>query len=344
MQRAKLQSPLLALLVAVVLLAGCGAPPEGTDEADTLEAPTLTVYSGRSERLVGALLEQFEQDTGIAVEVRYGSTAELANLLMEEGDASPADAFFAQDGGALGSVSAAGMLVPLRQDSLEKVEARFRSPAGDWIGLSGRARVVVYNTEQVTPDELPESLDAVTDPAYRGRFGIAPTNASFQAHMAVYAALHGTDALAELLEGIAANEPRTYDGNTALVAATIAGEIDFGLTNHYYLWNARRERPGAPAANRFMPAGDASSFVNVAGIGLLTDSDAAHRLIEYLVSEPGQTYFATETFEYPLVDGFGPAANLVPLGELRTPDIDFVRVGELLPATLQLISESGLTP
>ncbi len=342
----------LSTLLLVTAVAGCAPEPaaERADEAAPAASEAagdrvVTVYSGRNERLVGPLFERFEQESGIEVRVRYGDTAELAATLLEEGRATPADVFVSQDAGALGAVSRAGLLRPLPEEVLGRAPVRFTGgePA-TWVGLSGRARSVVYNTGAVTPEELPQSLEEVADPRYRGRFGLAPANGSFQAHMAVYRVVHGPEALDRLLAGLAANEPRRYDNNRAIVDAVVAGEADFGLVNHYYLWRALQENPEAPGANYFLPEGDASSFVNLAGAGVTSDRPEAVELVRFLLSDESQRYFAEETFEYPVVAGIEPAGELTPLDELRTPEVDFAEVADALEPTLEQIRRSGLMP
>lgn len=334
-------SKLLVISIAAALpLAGCGGADDGPSAG--AETTTLTVYAGRNEKLIGPILGRFTQKTGIAVDVRYGSTSELVATLLEEGEYTPADVFISQDAAALGALSRSGQLRELADATLERVPQRFRSPNGDWVGLSGRARVVVYNTDRITPDQLPQSLAEVVDVKFRGRWGVAPTNASFQAHMALVAALGGEEALAELLSGMVANEPNRYPKNTPIVAAVIAGEIDWGLTNHYYLWRALKESPDAPAKNYFMPAGDASSFINMAGVGALSEHSEALELIDFLLSDEAQTYFAEETFEYPLVPGVPVSVDLPALDQMATPDADYRAVSEALEGALELIIESGL--
>ncbi|HUO86958.1 MAG TPA: extracellular solute-binding protein [Thermoanaerobaculia bacterium] len=336
----------LSLLLFLGLLANCRGDGEGDDRrvatAGDEERASLTLYSGRNENLIGPLLERFTATSGVPVEVRYGGTAELAATLFEEGEATPAAVFVSQDAAALGALAAAGRLVALPSDVVGRIPAVYRDPQGRWIGLSGRARVLVYNTDAISPDELPANLEEVGDPRYRGRFGVAPLNGSFQAQIAVYRALHGGEAMAELLRRIAANRPRTFPNNGAIVEATIAGEVDFGLVNHYYLWRALEERPEAPARNFFQPGGGAASYVNVAGVGVLRESPEALELVRFLVSEEAQRYFAEETFEYPLVPGVEPPVELEPLVSLDAAAVDYGEVSAVLEETLGLIRASGL--
>jgi iron(III) transport system substrate-binding protein len=328
----------VALVVIAALASGCA----GEGGATVGESKSLVVYSGRNEALIGPLLEKFESQSGVEVKVRYASTSELVATLLEEGEATPADMFLSQDAAALGALSAAGRLRPLSEDLLGRVDKRFRSPAHDWVGVSGRARSVVFAPERIAREELPASLEEIGASRYRGRFGVAPANGSFQAHMAVYRSLHGAEALADLLDAMVANEPGRYPKNSAIVEAVIAGEIDFGLVNHYYLWRAKTEDPSVTAENYFLPAGEASSFINLAGVGALSERRQAETLIEFLLSGEAQQYFAGETFEYPLVAGIEPSVALEPLAGITTPNVDYGAVAAELPEALAAIAASGL--
>lgn len=334
-----MRKTLAAVCLAGALLAACAPPAQ--DAADR-EPKALVVYSGRSETLVGPLLEKFGADTGIEVQVRYGETAELAATLLEEGRATPADVYLSQDAAALGRLSDGGMLRALPADLLARVDGRFRSPAGDWVGLSGRARTVVYNTELADPEALPQRLEDVTAPIYKGKFGLAPPNASLQAHLAVYRAVHGQEALESLTAGIAANEPVTFPNNSTIVAAVLAGEIEWGLVNHYYLWRALKEDPTAPGANFHMPGGEASSYVNLAGAAVLSDAPQAIDLVGFLLSDEAQQYFAAETFEYPLTGSVAAPEGLAPLAEVSTPDVDYGEVSAVLEETLETMRRARL--
>lgn len=341
---------LLLVVVAIVLGACSGSPsPSGSasarpDSSIDPETDALVVYSGRSEELVGPILERFTDASGTEVEVRYGDTAEMANLILTEGENSPADVFFAQDAGALGAVASEGMLAELPDEILERVDPRFRSPAGEWVGISGRSRVVAYNTDNVTEDELPDSIFGFTDPEWSGRIGWAPTNGSFQAFVTALRVIEGEERAREWLEGIQANDPRVYEGNNPALDAVIAGEVDVAFINHYYLMQRLAEDPDVSAANYFLTDGDPGALVNVAGVGILTtadDPEEAANLVEFLLSEEAQAYFAEETKEYPLVEGVEPDPALPPLTEIGTPDIDLSDLSDL-DGTLQLLQEVGI--
>lgn len=331
---------------AALLLAGCttAAQPAPPASGGADQGP-LIVYSGRNENLIGPLIERFREDTGLAVEVRYGDTAELAATILEEGDRSPADVYLAQDAGALGALAAAGRLAPLPDEILQRVDARFRDPDGRWVGLSGRARVVVYHTLTLEPEDLPDSIYGFTDPAWRGRIGWAPTNGSFQAFVTALRLTDGEEAARDWLEGIQANEPRVYANNTAIVQAVGAGEIEVGLVNHYYLYRfLAEEGEDFPARNYTPRAGGAGAMMNVAGAGVLgtsTRREAAEAFLRYMLSEDAQRHLSEETFEYPLASGVAPHPLVTPLEELAVPDIDLGSLADL-EETLRLLQGVGV--
>jgi iron(III) transport system substrate-binding protein len=318
---------------------------ETSDGTPVGSAGKVTIYSGRNEKLIGDLIAQFERATGIDAVVRYGDTAELAATMLEEGRNSPADVYWAQDGGALGALAREGRLTRLPNDILERVESRFRSRDGLWIGTSGRARVAAYNTDQLTEADLPASVLDLTDPKWKGRIGWAPTNGSFQAFVTALRVVRGDDGAREWLEAMKANEPVTFEGNMLIVRAVGAGEIPLGLTNHYYLYEAKKEEGEAfPAANHFFAPGDPGNLVNVAGVGILdtaTNAEQALAFIDYLLQEQGQRYFAERTSEYPLIQGVEPSPELRPLSEIQGPDIDLSDLADL-KGTLTMLAEVGV--
>src|SRR5688500_13020249 len=192
-QRAARALPLLA----AALLAGAALTACSDDGG------RLTVYSGRTENLIGPLLEQFAEETGVKIDVRYADSADLALLIEEEGDNSPADVFLSQSPGAIGYLAANDRLQQLPAETLDLAEARFRDRDGLWVGLSGRIRVRVYNREEVDEADLPDSVLELTDPEYEGRVAVAPSNGSFQDFVTGMRAVEGDDAALEWLEGMA---------------------------------------------------------------------------------------------------------------------------------------------
>jgi iron(III) transport system substrate-binding protein len=320
--------------MAMVSVACGGA---GGSEGDS----RLVVYSGRAEELVGPLFEQFEAESGIEVEIRYADSSELAATLLAEGEETAADVFFAQDPASLGA--AAGLMAPLPEETLDLVDGRFRDRDGRWVGTSGRVRVVVHNTETDLP--LPQTIDEAVDPAWAGQMGVAPTNGSFLAFVSAMILERGEDRTRDWLEALAANNPIEFDGNAPIVEATDTGELGGGLVNHYYLLRLRAEGRGNNTENHFIPAGDVGSLVMPAGVGIMANTDspeAAQEFVDFLLAEDPQTFFATETFEFPLIDGVPQPDGVPPLSEIAAPDINLSELAGVLELATRLVAEAGL--
>jgi iron(III) transport system substrate-binding protein len=339
---------LLAVSALSFVVWGCGSDGDGGQGGTGAAGGSLTVYSGREEELVAPLFEMFEEQTGTDVEVRYGDSAELAATIAEEGDNSPADVFFAQDPGSLGAIAEEELLAELPDDVLDRVDERFRDDAGRWVGTSGRVRVLAYNTEALSEDELPDSVFDLTDPRFEGKIGFPPTNASFQAFVTAMRLTEGEERAREWLEGLKANDPKLYEKNTPTVEAVAAGEIEVGLVNHYYLYLVKEEEPDAPVENHFFPGDDPGALVSVAGAGILSgaeNEEPAQAFVDFLLSEAGQRFYVEEAeeAEYPLIEGIEPRAGLPALDELEGPDIDLEELGPELEKTLELLNEVGFT-
>ncbi len=330
------------------------ADPEAGEDEEATPAPggtpvgsagELVVYSGRNEELVGDLVPRIEGGTGVDLEVEYAGTSELAAQILEEGENTPAGLFLAQDAGALGALAAEGRLQELPAELLERVDPRFRSPDGLWVGISGRSRVLVYNTDQVTEDRLPASVLDLPTAGFEGQVGWAPTNASFQAFVTALRVLEGDEGARAWLEAMQGIDPVVFESNGDVVRAVGRGEIQVGLVNHYYLYEIQaEEQTELPIANHFFQAGDPGSLVNVAGVGILAGTDQAEQaeaVVDYLLTEPAQAYFAEQTFEYPLIQGVPLAEGLRPLEEVQGPEIDLSDLADL-EGTLALLTELGI--
>ena len=301
----------------------------------------LVVYSGRSEELVQPLIDLFEDQSGIEVEVRYAGSPDLAATLLQEGESTDADVFYAQDPASLGSV--ADLMAVLDDDILDTVDPKFADRDGRWVGTSGRVRVFVHNTESDLP--LPETVDEVNDPAWAGQIGIAPTNGSFLAFVSAMILERGEEATLAWLEELAANQPVSFEGNAPIVDATDSGELQGGLVNHYYLLRLRAEGGGEGAENWFIPAGDVGSLVMPAGAGVIEGSDmpdAARQFVDFLLSEEAQEFFAEETHEYPLIEGIDLGGGTPALSEINAPVIDLSALADVLDDATRLVSEAGL--
>ena len=323
----------LCVITAGLLAAACGG-----------DRAALTIYSGRGENLVGPLLKQFAASSGIDINVRYGNSADLALLLAEEDDRTPADVFFSQSPGAVGFLAREGLLEPIDESVLSTVDPRLRDESGLWVGVTGRQRVLVYNRDLVDPSKLPASVFKLTEAQYRGRVAVAPENASFQDFVTAMRMLEGEEAARAWLCAMDANDAQLYANNNSIVAAVSRGEVEMGLVNHYYNFRFLAEDPQLPSRNHVF-RGDVGALLIVSATTVIAGTDhrdEAQQFIKFLLSEEAQSYFAKETFEYPLVPDVAPAADLPPLASLDVPDYDIEQLGGNLRQTATLIAECGL--
>lgn len=327
-------------------LAACGddnGSGNGDDDDDT-----ITLYSGRDEELIQPLVDQFEDAHDIDVEVFYYDTAEAASLLLEEGDGTNADLFLAQDAGALGAVSKSGMFAELSDDLVEGVDPRFKAEDDSWVGLSGRSRVLIYNTDEIEGTDIPDSVWDLADPEWSSQVGIAPLNASFQSFVTALRVDDGDEATQEWLNAFDENDAPIRENNGGIVDDVIEGQIPAGLVNHYYIFERVKEA-GADLADfegqmHYFTDGDPGALVNTAGIGVLdhaSDNDNVNEFVSYLLSEEAQTYFLEETHEYPVIEGMEGPENQPSMEELDAPEIDLNDLDDL-ETTVQLIQEAGL--
>jgi len=336
-------SALLAGAIALLLTAAACGGGGGDSSSD---AKSLTVYSGRPEVQIKPVIDEFTKETGIKVKVRYGATPELAAQLSEEGANSPADVFFAQDAGALGAVDDRGLFAPVPGETVVEVEARYRADDGGWIGVTGRARVIVANSAKVADAEVPTSVFDLTQPRWKGKVGIAPTNGSFESFVTAMRVQVGEDRTRTFLDDLKANDVRTYNDNALILKAVNDGEIELGLVNHYYWYQLASEigEDKMVAQNHFTINGDPGALINVAGVGILKAADhpvAAARFVSFLLGPTAQTFFAEKNFEFPLAAGVKPLPSLPNLAEVQSPDIDLSDLYKL-DETLTMLREAGL--
>jgi iron(III) transport system substrate-binding protein len=326
------------MVLAASLLAGCSSSNEqATDPTE------ITVYSGRSEEFIAPFFAQWEQSSGITLNIRYGDSAELAAQILEEGSNSPADLFLSQDAGSLGAVAKAELFIPLPNDVAANIPAEFVAANRNWVGVTGRARVFAYNPDLLKA--LPTSVTDLTNAQYKGKLGIAPSNASFQAFVTALINAQGTDFAQKWLEGLKANDVRIYAKNSAIVEAIDKKEISIGLVNHYYIWEVS-EGLGREinAKNGFFKAGDLGNMINVSGAGVLASSKkyaAAQDLINFLTSQKIQNEFVSKTHEYSLIKDAMAPATLPALAEIGAPTVDLNALKDI-QKTQDLLVKVGL--
>jgi iron(III) transport system substrate-binding protein len=304
-------------------LAACApdAPaPAGGDSADA-DGP-LVIYAGRKDVLVGPLVERFRAETGLEIEVKYGTDAQLIATLQEEGAASPADLLWANTSGAL---AAADSLLGPAPDSLLARSAAFAPGSGRWVPLSVRFRTLAVAPGRVDTVGLPASVLSLPARAdLRGRVGWTPTYSSFQDFVSALRAVHGDAAAQAWLDGMTALQPKAYESNTPMIEALAAGEIDVALTNHYYVMRLLHGGAGSAAPDvalhTFKP-GDLGNLALVTGAGILRTSRrpaAAARFLGFLLSAEPQAFVASELHEYPVVGGTPVPPYLMPVERATT--------------------------
>ena len=328
--------------LAALILGGLTWVQSGSDSSGE-QVKELTIYSGRSEEFIEPFFANWEQESGIKLNVRYGDSAELAAQILEEGNNSPADLFLSQDAGSLGAVSAAGLFSKLPTGVGSDIEDIYIAGDRSWIGVTGRARVFAYNPKAVTL--LPQSVADLTKPAYKGRVGIAPSNASFQAFVTALTNEKGATFAENWLKAMKDNGAQIYLKNSAIVEAIDKGAIDLGLVNHYYTWEVSQALGrDIDVENGFFAPGDIGNLVNVSGIGILGTSEkqeVAQGLINYLTSEVAQAKFVEDTHEYSLIPGAKAPESLPELKSIGSPKVDLASL-EKVQATQDLLTKVGL--
>lgn len=325
-------------VLAVWLLPETGAAPE-----------RLVVYSGRAERLIKPVLDEFEAQTGIGVDLLSSGTTELVNRLQTEGSRTSADLFLTNDAGSLERARELGLLQELNLKEIERsIPSAFRAPGNAWVGLSGRFWILVYNTEQVRPGEIRSMLD-LADPRWRGKIAVPNAGSEYlQAGISVIKAVYGDARTESFLRGLKANAgTQVYGKSSQIVEAVAKGQVAIGVVNHYYIFRHLAAQPAAPIAP-LMPdqdEGGMGAILNVAGVGVVKFSrhtEAARRLVEFLVSPSGQKLFADLNKEYPLNPQVRPDPVLPQPEKFRTASVSLARLAELREPTMLLIEQAGL--
>ena len=327
-------TPLALAVSAVLALGACAGPaPEATSEE------SITIYSGRNETLISELLDTFTQETGIQVEVRYGDSAELAAQILEEGDNIRADVYFGQDAGALGALANEGVTKTLPADITDLVATEFKSTTSQWVGVSGRSRMIVVDPTKV--EVMPTSYKDLMDPSWKGRIGISPNNASFQAFITAIRVLEGEQAATDFLNAMKENAV-LFEKNSIILQAVEDGVVDAGLINHYYWFElaAQIGTENMKSEIAWFQDGDIGNLINVAGVAVVSDNPNAIVFARWLLGETAQQYFVERTREYSMT-GVPEVAGLKPLKDIKAPEIDLSDLASLAE-TLELIRKAGL--
>ena len=305
----------------------------------------IVVYNAQHENLVKSWVDGFTKETGIKVTLRNGDDSELGNQLVQEGSASPADVFLTENSPSMVLVDNAKLFAPLDAETLKQVPAEYRPAHGRWIGIAARSTVFVYNPEKLSEQQLPKSLMDLAKPEWKGRWAASPSGADFQAIVSAMLALKGEQTTLEWLKAMKANFV-AYKGNSTVMKAVNAGQIDGGVIYHYYRF-VDQSKTGENSKNTklyYFKHQDPGAFVSLSGGGVLASSKhkaQAQAFIKYITGKEGQESLRTNNaFEYAV--GVNAASNpkLVPLNDLDAPKVE--------PSTLnskkviELMTQAGL--
>jgi iron(III) transport system substrate-binding protein len=323
----------VAALLTLPLLSSC-----------TSDSPALVIYNAQHEELIDVVAQSFTKKTGIEVELRNGSDLELANQLVQEGDASPADVFLTENSPAMSLVDSKNLFTGLDRATLRSIPDRYRPDNGHWTGFAGRSTVLVYNTDKLREDQLPRSIMDLAKPAWKGRISFSPTGADFQAIVSAVLQLKGEAATRQWLAGLKRNGT-VYDGNNVVLEAVNSGESEAGVIYHYY-WYRDEDESGENSDHSrlyFFGNQDPGAFVSVSGAGVLASSKNqadAQEFVAYLTGRDGQQVIANSyALEYPLNPAVPLGRGVKQLNELEPPDVDVSDLNG--PKVVSLMQEAG---
>jgi iron(III) transport system substrate-binding protein len=347
MRRAAVAVAAAAMLAAGVVLTACSSSPAGPN--------TITVYSGQHEQTTEHLISAFEQKSGVSVAVRYGDEDQFADQIEAEGSRSPADVLLTENSPPLESLQDSGLLAPVDASTLAKTPSRFNSPQGDWVGVSARVSVLVYNPSKISESQLPTHVSQLADPQYRGKLAIAPGETDFQPIVTAYQHAYGTAATLTWLKAIDANASgHVYPDNETIAAEVNRGQAAFGIVNQYYWYRLRAEIGTGKIHSKivyFAPR-DPGYVLNVSGAAALKSSKHqadAQKLLAFLVSKQAQEIIGTPgngadqslSFEYPIASGVTTTAGETPFSQLQPYPITIGQLGDGSTA-IRLMTEAGL--
>jgi iron(III) transport system substrate-binding protein len=338
----------IALALALI---GAGWTLAFSGVASAASGQSITLYNGQHEQTTDALVAGFERTTGITVNVRNDDEDALADQILTEGSNSPADVIFTENSQPLEHLQDKGFLAPVAKATLAHTPSQYNSPQGDWVGVSARVSVLIYNPSLIAKSALPTSVLELADARYKGELAVAPGETDFQP---IVTAVEQGDGHAEALrwlEGIKANAgSHVYPDNETIADEVNRGAVAFGVVNQYYWYRMRAEIGAANMRSdiaTFTPQ-DPGYVVDVSGAAVLKSSQhkaAAQRFLAYLVSRAGQDIVANPSksisYEYPIASGVTTRAPETPFAQLEPYPISVAKLGDGL-AAVALLQEAGL--
>lgn len=327
----------IALVISSVFAASAASAANNDDG--------IVVYNAQHENLTKSWVDEFTKETGIKVTLRNGGDTELGNQLVQEGKVSPADVFLTENSPAMTLVDNANLFAPLDADTLKQVPAQFRPAHGRWIGIAARSTVFVYNPTKISAAQLPASIMDLAKPEWKGRWAASPSGADFQSIVSAMLTLKGEKATLDWLKAMKTNFV-PYKGNSTVLKAVNAGQIDGGVIYHYYYF-VDQAKTGENSKNTqlyYFKHQDPGAFVSISGGGVLASSKhqkQAQAFIKWITGKTGQDMLRTNTaFEYAVGAGAVSNAKLVPLNQLDAPKVEPSALNS--KKVSELMTEAGL--
>jgi len=349
MRRVSLVIVTAAALATGAVLSACGSSASGNGDT------TITLYNGQHEQTADNLISAFEQKTGIHVVVRNDDEDVLADQIVAEGSRSPADVFLTENSPPLESLQAKGLLAAVKPATLAQTPAKYSSPQGDWVGVSARVSVIIYNPSLISASQLPTHVSQLANPQYKGKLALAPGETDFQPVVTAYDRAYGAAATVTWLEKLRANAAgHIYPDNETIADEVNRGAAAFGVVNQYYWYRMRAEIGAGNMHSKitYFASGDPGYVLDVSGAAVLKSSKhqaAAQKFLAFLVSKQGQEIIATPgtgagqslSFEYPIASGVATKAGETPFSQLRPYPITIAELGDGSTA-IALMTKAGL--
>jgi iron(III) transport system substrate-binding protein len=333
----------VVLVLAAGLVAGCGSSSSSSGSGQS-----ITLYNGQHEQTTDSLVEGFEKQTGIKVNVRNDDEDTLADEIVTEGSNSPADVVYTENSPALEYLQGKGLLAPVSPSTLAHTPSKYNSPQGDWLGVSARVSVLIYNPSLIKASELPAHVTELADPKYKGRLAFAAGETDFQPIVTSYARTYGEAAALKWLEAIKENAgSHVYPDNETIADEVNRGAVAFGVVNQYYWYRMRAElgASNVPSKITYFAPRDPGYVLDISSAGILESSKhkaAAQKFLAFIVSKQGQEIIAHSiSFEYPIDDGVSTAAPETPFDELQPNPITIPDLGDGSTA-ISLLRKAGL--
>jgi iron(III) transport system substrate-binding protein len=328
-----------ALAVLASLLAACGS---------SSSSPSITLYSGQHVQTTDALVAGFTKATGITVNVRSDDEDTLTDEIVTEGGRSPADVIYTENTPAIQYLSDSGLLAKVDPSTLAHTPSKFNSPSGDWVGVSARVSVLIYNPSLISADQLPTSVLQLADSRYKGKLAFAAGETDFQPIVTSVDRTYGTAATLNWLDGIKANAGDNVDPDNETIADEVnRGQVAFGVINQYYWYRMRAEIGSSNMHSKiaYFAPGDPGYVLDISPAGILKSSSHqadAQKFLAYLVSAQGQEIIAHSiSYEYPIASGVTTSQPETPFDQLQPNSISIPELGDGSTA-IALLKQAGL--